>query len=140
MILFQFLLMVLLMGLAWYMLKFLFHDQPELRVMGVYGCTEKTLSLGIPVISSIYEGNPNEALYTLPILIWHPMQLVVGSLIVSRLAKFVEAENERLRQEKDTSDVLAVVVDVESPEPVATVDNKSGEAIVDTSVSPQPNC
>ena len=116
MILFQFLLMVFLMGLAWYMLKFLFRDQPELRVMGVFGCVEKTVSLGIPLISSIYEGNPNEALYTLPILIWHPMQLVVGSLIVSRLAKFVENEREVLRQEKEKADELPVVEDVEAPE------------------------
>jgi solute carrier family 10 (sodium/bile acid cotransporter), member 7 len=123
MILFQFLLMVFLMGLAWYMLKFLFREQPELRVMGVFGCVEKTVSLGIPLISSIYEGNPNEALYTLPILIWHPMQLVVGSLIVSRLAKFVESEREVLRQEKEKADELPVVEDVEAPESEVAAEN-----------------
>jgi len=101
------------MGLAWYSLKLLFRDQPELRVMGVYGCVEKTVSLGVPLISSIYEGDPNEGLYTLPILIWHPMQLVVGSLLVHRLAKFVVAEQERLREKERENE--RTIADVEAP-------------------------
>lgn len=96
MIAFQFLLMTGTMVLAWYSLRILFRDEPELRVMGVYGCVQKTVALGIPLITSIYQGSPEMGLYTLPLLIWHPMQLVVGSLLVPRLLKFVTAERERL--------------------------------------------
>lgn len=96
MIVFQFLLMTGNMVLAWYSLRILFRDEPELRVMGVYGCVQKTVALGIPLITSIYQGSPKMGLYTLPLLIWHPMQLVVGSLLVPRLLKFVTAERERL--------------------------------------------
>jgi len=96
MIAFQFLLMTGTMVLAWYSLRILFRDEPELRVMGVYGCVQKTVALGIPLITSIYQGSPVMGLYTLPLLIWHPMQLVVGSLLVPRLLKFVIAERERL--------------------------------------------
>jgi hypothetical protein len=35
-------------------------------------------------------------MYALPILIWHPMQLVVGSALVPRLQKVIASETERL--------------------------------------------
>ena len=43
MILFQFLLLTSLMTLAWYALKVIFRDEPQLRVMGLFGCTQKTV-------------------------------------------------------------------------------------------------
>ena len=48
------------------------------------------------MINAIYEGNPAVGLYTLPLLIWHPMQLVIGTFLAPRLAKFVKREEERL--------------------------------------------
>ena len=84
------------MAIAWYMLKLLFPDQPKLRVMGLYGCTHKTVAMGVPLINAIYENNPAVGLYTLPLLIWHPMQLVMGTFLSPRLAAFVENEEERL--------------------------------------------
>lgn len=64
--------------------------------MGLFGCTQKTIALGIPLILSIFGGTQYESLYTLPILIWHPMQLVVGSCVVGRLQKFMAEEKKRL--------------------------------------------
>lgn len=64
--------------------------------MGLFGCTQKTIALGIPLILSIFGGTKYESLYTLPILIWHPMQLVVGSCVVGRLQKFMIEEKKRL--------------------------------------------
>jgi solute carrier family 10 (sodium/bile acid cotransporter), member 7 len=95
-IVFIFLIMTSCMALAWFTMKPLFNKEPELRVMGVYGCTQKTIALGIPLILSIFGGTPNESLYTLPILIWHPMQLVVGSCLVTRFQRFIVSEKERL--------------------------------------------
>jgi sodium/bile acid cotransporter 7 len=114
MILYQFLLMVSLTIVAWYSLRFLFHDEPELRVMALFGCVQKTVALGVPLIGSIYEGNPNVGLYTLPILIWHPMQLVLGSMLVPRLKAFIKSERTRL----DAKDKIeaTVVGDVEAQE------------------------
>lgn len=85
-----------MMVLAWYSLKLAFPDQPKLRVMGLYGGTHKTVAMGLPLISAIYDGNPNIGLYTLPLLCWHPLQLVLGSLIAPRLLAFVEREEARL--------------------------------------------
>jgi solute carrier family 10 (sodium/bile acid cotransporter), member 7 len=64
--------------------------------MGLFGCTHKTVSIGVPLIGAIYEGNPAVGMYTLPLLIWHPMQLVVGSLLAPHLSAFVRREEERL--------------------------------------------
>jgi solute carrier family 10 (sodium/bile acid cotransporter), member 7 len=102
-ILFIFLNMVFCMALVWYIMKLLFKDKPGLRVMGLFGCTQKTIALGIPLITTIFAKDPNLTLYTLPILIWHPMQLVVGSTLVPRLQKFVASENERLGLSDDGS-------------------------------------
>jgi sodium/bile acid cotransporter 7 len=82
-------------------MKPLFRSEPGLRVMGLFGCTQKTIALGIPLILSIFGGTKYESLYTLPILIWHPMQLVVGSCVVTQLQKFMVEENKRLGRDDD---------------------------------------
>lgn len=97
MIAFVFLLLITSMVLAWYGLKLLFPNDPRLRVMGLFGCTHKSVAVGIPLINAIYEKSPLVGYYTLPLLIWHPMQLVIGSFLAPRLATFVEQEEDRLK-------------------------------------------
>jgi solute carrier family 10 (sodium/bile acid cotransporter), member 7 len=92
------------MTLAWYLMKPLFHKEPGLRVMGFFGCTQKTIALGIPLILSIFGGSEYESLYTLPILILHPMQLVVGSCVVHRLQNFMAEQTKRLAIGDDKDD------------------------------------
>lgn len=85
-----------LMIVAWYSLRLLFRDEPTLRAMGLFGCTHKAMAIGIPLINSIYENDPLVGLYTLPLLIWHPSQLIIGSLIAPKLHAWVLSEKERL--------------------------------------------
>ena len=75
MIALQFVLLCFFMTIAWYLMKILFRNKPKLRVMGLFGCTHKTVAMGVPLINAIYENNANIGLYTLPLLIWHPMQV-----------------------------------------------------------------
>jgi sodium/bile acid cotransporter 7 len=96
MILFQFISLCVVMVLSWYLLRCLFRKEPGLRVMGLFGCTHKTVAMGVPLINAIYDGNPNIGVYTLPLLIWHPMQLVIGSALAPRLEKWVTEEKESL--------------------------------------------
>jgi solute carrier family 10 (sodium/bile acid cotransporter), member 7 len=96
MIVFQFLLLLFVMILAWYSLAFLFPTDPALRIMGLFGCTHKTVAMGIPLINAIYFDNPNVGLYTLPLLVWHTLQLLVGTTIAPRLNAWVQRENARL--------------------------------------------
>jgi sodium/bile acid cotransporter 7 len=92
----QFLLLIFFTVVAWYVLRFLHRDEPELRVTGLFACTHKTISLGVPIINALYEGSPNLALYILPALMWYPLQLVIGSFLAPKLREFVRRENERL--------------------------------------------
>ena len=104
MIVLQFILLCSLMTLAWYTLKLLFPNEPTLRVMGLFGCTHKTVAMGVPLINAIYENNPLVGLYTLPLLIWHPMQLVLGSYLAPKLNAWVQSEKERLANEHADDD------------------------------------
>jgi len=89
-VLFQLICMVIAKIFAWILLlKFFSHDR-KLCVMGLFGCSHKTIAMGIPLIHAMYANSPLLATYTLPILIWHPMQLVVGSLLVPRLTAWIE--------------------------------------------------
>jgi predicted Na+-dependent transporter len=112
---FIFLCMTTTMILAWYSMKVLFNKEPALRVMGLFGCTQKTIALGIPLITSIFGNSEFFSLYTLPILIWHPMQLVVGSFCVTRLQQFMITEKERLGLTDD--DLANNTPNVASPKP-----------------------
>jgi solute carrier family 10 (sodium/bile acid cotransporter), member 7 len=118
-ILFIFLCMASCKALAWYLLKFLFKNEPKLRVMGLFGCTQKTIALGIPLILAIFGKSDNIGMYTLPILIWHPMQLVVGATLAPRLRKFVASETERLGLTDDSRYLTTVTASEPSVTAVA---------------------
>jgi solute carrier family 10 (sodium/bile acid cotransporter), member 7 len=107
MIAFQLLILISVMILAWYLLRILYRNNPKLRVAGLYCCTEKTVAVGIPLITAIYSGDPSTAakigLYTLPLLVYHPLQLIIGTMLTSRLSKFVDEEEMRLAQVSNDS-------------------------------------
>ena len=96
----QFGFLVVFMLLAWYSLRFLFRDEPHLIVMGLFGCTHKTVILGIPLIAALFPDDPDVGLYTLPILVYHPLELIGGGALAPFLAAFVEREQKRLVTEK----------------------------------------
>eukprot|EP00629_Pelagomonadales_sp_RCC1024_P012073 CAMPEP_0119264154 /NCGR_PEP_ID=MMETSP1329-20130426/3317_1 /TAXON_ID=114041 /ORGANISM="Genus nov. species nov., Strain RCC1024" /LENGTH=388 /DNA_ID=CAMNT_0007263899 /DNA_START=170 /DNA_END=1332 /DNA_ORIENTATION=- len=64
---------------------------PKQRVMGLFGCTHKTVAMGVPLIGAIY---PGRGLYLLPLLVWHPTQLIVGSMLAPRLSAWVDRQLE----------------------------------------------
>jgi sodium/bile acid cotransporter 7 len=86
---------------AWVMLRLLFRDRPDLCVMGLFGCTQKTVAMGIPMINALYADDPTIGLVTLPLLIWHPMQLIIGSYLSPKLLAWVKAEEKRLGINQD---------------------------------------
>ena len=96
MIALQFLMLCVVMILAWTCLRLLFRNEPKLQAMGLFGCTHKTVAMGVPLINAIYESNPSVGLYTLPLLIWHPMQLVVGSFVAPYVATYVQRREEEM--------------------------------------------
>jgi len=97
--------LVVLMTVAWFVLQVFFRKQVKLRVMGLYGCTHKTVAIGIPLIHAVYDGNPSIGFYILPLLIWHPMQLLAGAFLAPRMSTWVEsveeADYQRAKKEFD---------------------------------------
>jgi len=114
----QFCLLCSLMAITWIVFKFLFPNEPTLRVMALFGATHKTVAMGIPLINSIYEDDPLVGLYTLPLLIWHPMQLVLGTYLAPKLDAWVKQEQERLEPSDTTNNDATITPgsgDEESP-------------------------
>lgn len=60
-------------------------------VASMFCASQKTLAFGLPLINTIFEGNPNLAAYCAPIMFLHPLQLIIGSLLVPRLQKYTSA-------------------------------------------------
>ena len=90
-------------SLAWTYMAVLFRSEPELRVMGLFGCVHKTVAVGVPMLQAMFEGNPKLGMYTLPLLVWHPLQLLIGTIAAPYLAAWVDkrvAENEAKKKGK----------------------------------------
>ena len=114
MIVFIALCLLTLMGVSWYLLGVFFRKEIKLRVTGLFATTHKTAAMGIPLINAIYEGSPKIGLYTLPLLIWHPTQLVFGTFLSPRLLKWVESF-----PDEESDDLKLDVVDATADETAA---------------------
>src|SRR3546814_5779369 len=51
------------------------------RATALFTGANKTAAVGIPLINTIYSGNPNLGLYTIPLLFYYSCQLLIGSKI-----------------------------------------------------------
>lgn len=96
----QVILLIFVMCIAWVVLFTIYNREPRLRVVGLFGCVTKTTALGIPLISAIYEDNPKLGMYTLPLLIWYPAQLIIGTILAPRLTKFVNYKERKFELER----------------------------------------
>jgi len=98
----QIILLSSFLAIAWLMLFICFNRQPKLRVVGLYGCCMKTAALGIPLISAIYEDHPKLGIYTLPLLVWYPSQLIICTMLAPRMANFVDYKLNKYEMERST--------------------------------------
>jgi sodium/bile acid cotransporter 7 len=55
----------------------------------LYCGAQKTLAVGVPLIAILYKGDPNLAFLTLPILVYHPLQLLVGAASAPWLGRWI---------------------------------------------------
>eukprot|EP00804_Cyclotella_cryptica_P018423 CCRYP_004270-RA/>CCRYP_004270-RA protein AED:0.02 eAED:0.02 QI:868/1/1/1/1/1/2/333/274 len=130
MIALQFVMLCFVMVLAWLLLRVLFRKEPKLQAMGLFGCTQKTVAMGVPLINAIYESNPLVGLYTLPLLIWHPMQLLLGTAVAPYIADYVKRKEEILGLNQINEEDEA-----ESEKQNEAVEMEDTSAIGDTSVA-----
>jgi predicted Na+-dependent transporter len=48
------------------------------------------MAIGILLVDAVFGHEPRAGLYALPLLIYHPLQLVLGTMVVPRLARYVK--------------------------------------------------
>ncbi|XP_059157776.1 sodium/bile acid cotransporter 7-like isoform X3 [Physella acuta] len=53
--------------------------------------THKSITLGMPVIEIIFEGNPNISYLSVPLLIYNPMQIVLGGMSIELLERWLNS-------------------------------------------------
>jgi sodium/bile acid cotransporter 7 len=63
------------------------HFPVEDRIAAIFCGSKKTLASGVPMARLIFAGNPGLALILLPIMIYHPLQLVICSALANRWAR-----------------------------------------------------
>ncbi len=82
--------------LAWwfYTLPVLGLDVKD-SIAGMFCSVHKTMALGVPMISSMYENSEaGSGIYTIPLLVYHPMLAITGSFLVPRLKAIVKVAEE----------------------------------------------
>ena len=131
----EFALILFFLTLSWHTFRFLVPESPKLRVTAVHACVHKTVAMGIPLISAIYGKDPLVGLYTLPLLVWHSLQLVIGSLLAPRLAIWVKQEQARLGLPTAESEVVSDDDDDDESVVVPAVDDQDTDAPVATTTT-----
>jgi sodium/bile acid cotransporter 7 len=71
---------------TWLGARALGFDLPD-RIAALFCGSKKTLASGIPMARLIFGSAPGLAVILLPIMIYHPLQLVVGGWLAGRLAR-----------------------------------------------------
>lgn len=61
----------------------------------VFCSTHKSLTLGIPILRIMFQGYPHLSQISLPLLVYHPTQIILGGIVVSQLKDWVYLERGR---------------------------------------------
>jgi solute carrier family 10 (sodium/bile acid cotransporter), member 7 len=76
----------LLLGLGWWLGGWrLFAFRRGDRIAALLCSTQKTIALGVPMLSILYGHHPQLAWLTLPLICYHPLQLVISGVLAARL-------------------------------------------------------
>lgn len=59
---------------------------PGDRIAALFGATQKTLASGVPMAKVIFGAHPALGLILLPVMLYHPVQLLVHGIMAARLA------------------------------------------------------
>jgi sodium/bile acid cotransporter 7 len=64
------------------------HFSRRARTAAVICSTQKTAALGLPLLAILYRGDPSVGLVALPLLVYHPLQLVVAGAAVDAWKRY----------------------------------------------------
>jgi len=65
---------------------------PADRIVALFCGSKKTLASGVPMARLIFGADPGLAIILLPIMIYHPLQLIVGGWLAGRFARTTSAQ------------------------------------------------
>jgi len=80
---------VTLISIVFFSLQKFHHFQPADIVCAIFCSTHKSLTLGIPMIKIIYVGSEYLSYLSIPLLIYHPTQMLIGGLLVPSLKSWM---------------------------------------------------
>lgn len=83
-------LLAIALGGTWLAGRALGFDFPD-RIAALFCGSKKTLASGVPMARLIFGSQPSLAVILLPILIYHPLQLLVGGWLAGRLGARADA-------------------------------------------------
>jgi solute carrier family 10 (sodium/bile acid cotransporter), member 7 len=64
-------------------------------VAAMFCASQKTLAFGLPLVNTIFQGNPNLAAFCAPIMFIHPLQMTIGSFLLPTLQKYTQESEEK---------------------------------------------
>ncbi|CAL1296463.1 unnamed protein product, partial [Larinioides sclopetarius] len=84
------LLQFLFLVLAFYVSTSFLHFSAEDVIAILYCSTHKSLTLGFPMLKVLYANEARFIFISFPLLVYHPMQILIGSFIVPLLQKWMQ--------------------------------------------------
>lgn len=74
----------LVLGIVWWTTRSVGLG-PADRIAALMCAPQKTLAAGVPMAQLVFAGHPGLGLILLPVLVFHPVQLIVGAWLIPRL-------------------------------------------------------
>jgi sodium/bile acid cotransporter 7 len=65
-------------------------------VAAMFCASQKTLAFGLPLVNTIFQGNPNVAAFCAPIMFIHPLQMTIGSLLLPTIQNYTGDRDEKI--------------------------------------------
>ncbi|KAF5303292.1 hypothetical protein FQA39_LY10031 [Lamprigera yunnana] len=83
------LIQVLLLTISFVCAKLCKHFTPADVVSAMFCSTHKSLTLGIPILRIMFHGLSHLGQISLPLLVYHPTQMILGGLIIANLKEWI---------------------------------------------------
>ncbi|XP_070360951.1 sodium/bile acid cotransporter 7 isoform X3 [Equus asinus] len=90
--------------LSFMLLTFIFSTRnnsgftPADTVAIIFCSTHKSLTLGIPMLKIVFAGHEHLSLISVPLLIYHPVQILLGSVLVPTIKSWMVSRQKKLLQ------------------------------------------
>ncbi len=85
--------------------QFLGYTKEEV-VAATFTASQKTMALGLPLTKVIFDGNPNLASYSVPLMMIGPLQLSLGSLMVPWFKAYISRSDKQEQKQTNNNNII----------------------------------